>query len=418
MHKTDDKFSELRRRAEALLHPADRADDLDKALASDLGAVLHEIEVHAVELELQNEELRQTRDQLEIARDRYRDLYDFAPLAYVTLDPRGIVKDANFAAAKLLQLHRGMVIGRGFLQFVAEIDRGLFLHTLRTPDSSTGAVTVELRLLPKDATTLHVQAGMQRTRDMSTGSAEFRLALHDISERILLEKQRDMFFSVASHELRTPLTNINLSLDMILAADQGDLPPDTRGKLEIANRGTKRLKRLMEDILELRNLKHAAWPIALRPVDLTALVTEALELNTPLAREHGVNLKNEITLRQAWVQGNEGRLLQVLNNLLTNAIKFSPPKGEIHARLTDRSPMYRVEIEDQGPGVPSTLGQRIFEPFTQGTPSLEDARHRESRGLGLSISRRIVERMEGSLDYLDNPGQGAVFFFDLPAHRP
>ncbi len=417
MKRDDKQFLELRRRAETLLHSPTSGKQLGKKAFQDLGSLLHEIEVHAVELELQNEELRLTRDQLEIARDRYQDLYDFAPLAYITLDANGIVKDANVAAAELLRRHRSRVLGRGFLNFVAEEDRGLLLHTLREQTQTDAPVTVELRILAEDGQTIHVQIGLLKTRDISENAKEFRLAVHDISERILLEQQRDMFFSVASHELRTPLTNIALSLDMVLAEDDGTLPPDTRDKLQIANRGTKRLKRLMEDILELRNLKTASWPIALNTLNLAALLTEAVELNGPLALEQGVRLKIEAIPAQAWIQGNEARLLQVFNNLLTNAMKFSPPDSEITARLMDRSPWYRVEIQDQGPGVPRSLGQRIFEPFTQGTPSLEDSRHKESRGLGLSISRHIVEHMGGHLDYLDSAGPGAIFFFDLPAHR-
>lgn len=417
MRNDNDKFAQLRIRAETLLnrHGLDAGGDENPR---DIHRLLHEIEVHAVELKLQNEELQHTRDQLESTRNKYRDLYDFAPVAYLTLSDNGMITDANVAATQLLGLPAARVIDRGFFAFVAEQDRKLILHAMRSASNSGDAKRIELRLLNSGGPQVHVRVDVTASRNTVDGKLEYRLVVTDISESKLLEQQRDMFFSIASHELRTPITNIALSLDLILQTETDRLPEDIREKLKIAQRGTKRLRRLMEDILGLRSIQTGNLPLVVRPLDLSPLVKEAVGFNTAFAEQHDVRLYYEPWDSQALVNGNEARLFQVLNNLLTNAIKNSPPNGLVTIRLCRQDGMYRIIVEDQGTGVPESLGQRIFEPFTQGKPSLEDPRHKESKGLGLSIGREIVERLGGQLNYANQADSGARFFFDLPVHQP
>ncbi len=415
MPTQSDKFSNLRIRAEALVHEHLRTDSAAAGKNDlELKRLLHEIEVHAVELELQNEELKKTRDQLEGIRDHYRDLYDFAPVAYFNLAENGLIQEANIAALKLLNLPREKVFRQGFLSFVLEDSRGIYLNSMRSVRHNDHLEPVVVQLQPRDKPAIHTQIDITKTTNKKETEAEFRLVVSDISERILLEQQRDMFFSVASHELRTPITNIALSLDLLLDTQSDELSPEVQERLRIAQRGTMRLRRLMEDILSLRSIKTGVLPLQIRPLDLQPLLHEAVELNNPSAQQHQISFNVRDYDAKAMVEGNEARLLQVLNNLLTNAIKHSPTGGRIDIWLEHLPYSYRVNVKDQGPGVPVSLGQQIFEPFTQHIPSLEDMRHKESKGLGLSIGREIIEKLSGHLNYINGADGGVTFYFDLP----
>ncbi len=419
MPRDSEKSTGLRKHGETL--PNAHGSSLKSSLGEQDQGIrknIHDAELHAVELGLLNDELRRTRDQLETTRDRFQDLYDFAPIAYFTLSEPDIVKNVNVAGAQLLGLARAIVIGNRFISYVAEEDRSLFQDAMHDLLHCVETHSLELKIAPPHKTLIHTRVDMAKTREMIGGSMEYRLVVSDISERKLLEQQREMFFSVASHELRTPITNIAIALDMILQTEAHRLPADVVAKLNIACRGTKRLKRLMEDILGLRNLKSANMQLKLHVLNLAPLMEEAVKLNSPIAEKNRVTLSNEPFNAVAMVNSNEARLLQVLNNLLVNAIKFSPENACVRVYLVQKGGMYRVVVEDQGPGVPAALGQRIFEPFTQGKPSLEDPMHKESNGLGLSISREIIIKLGGRLDYANRAKGGASFFFDLPVYEP
>ncbi len=402
------RFAELRRLAEARL-ARDGTTPLPES-DLELHRILHELEVHAVELELQNEELRKTRDQLERARDGFRDLYDFAPAAYFSLNDEGMIRKANVAASELLSLPPAKLVDRGFLGFVDARDRALFLHRTRSVAKNRTPCSVELRILraPEDAQ-LYVRVEISCAQD-----GGLRLVAMDVSEHKLLEQQRDLFFSVASHELRTPITNIALALELTLDDERERLPPTVREKLAIAHRGAKRLQRLMEDMLELRNLKTSSWPIRVDTIDLAPLVAEAVKLNAPMAEHAGIRLELAPGPGSAWVRASDARILQVMNNLLTNALKFSPANGRVLVSLETRDQRHRVCVRDQGPGVPAHLNEKVFQPFAQGTPSLENGPHRGSKGLGLSIGRQIMHKLGGDINYFNLKEGGAVFYFELP----
>jgi PAS domain S-box-containing protein len=414
MYDKSPDFQSLRRRAEALMQRREWGAGSEGARA--LHELLHEIEVYSAELELQNEELKHTRDALQLAKDRYRDLYDFAPVAYFSLSREGLIRELNLAAAHLLGLARSRLVGRDFPQFVAAEHQGHFLSAFRRVVEGCEAGALELGLRHGQGGPVHVLAEIARNQALDGEELELRLVLTDISERKQLEEQRNMFFSIAGHELRTPLTNICLSLDLVLKEVAGRLDPEVRSTLEVARRGAGRLKKLTEDILALRNTQGGGASILARPVDLVPLVGEAVMLNNPFAQRCGVRVEMSRTLFQALVMGNEDRLIQVLNNLLNNAVKYSPAGAVVRVDLGRSAGVIRVSVADRGPGVDETLRHSIFEPFTQGEPSLEDERNRGSVGLGLSIGRAIIRQLGGSMDFDSRPGRGTVFYFELPEH--
>jgi len=242
--------------------------------------------------------------------------------------------------------------------------------------------------------------------------------VRDITERKALENLKNQFVATVSHELRTPLTSIRGALGLVLGGALGGIPDKVRLILEMANRNSERLTLLINDLLDLEKIESAQMVFAFESVDLIQLVRHALEANQGYADEYGISLQLYTAIDQAWVQADENRLLQVLANLLSNAIKFSH-QGDIVSvyveKKLDNLDNYVVRVQDQGEGIPESFRAHIFERFAQADGG--DNRQKGGSGLGLSISKAIVERHQGNIGFISTEGAGSTFFFNLPAQK-
>ncbi|HEY0554702.1 MAG TPA: response regulator, partial [Thermoanaerobaculia bacterium] len=238
----------------------------------------------------------------------------------------------------------------------------------------------------------------------------------DIHEQKRTEQLKNDFVSVVSHELRTPLTSIRGSLGLIAGGVTGELPEKARALVEIAVKNCERLVRLINDILDVEKIESGQVGFRLAPIELRAVAEQAIEGNRAYAEGYGVTLRlagaaagEEITAR---VWGDADRLLQVITNLISNAVKFSPRGGEVEVAVSRGAGEVRVAVTDHGRGVSPEFRQRIFQKFAQADSS--STREKGGTGLGLSISRAIVERHQGRIGFTSEPGVATVFYFDLP----
>ncbi len=243
-----------------------------------------------------------------------------------------------------------------------------------------------------------------------------------IDFRKRMEAMKDEFLSTVSHELRTPLTSIRGGIGLVLGRAAA-MDETTQQILEVAHRNTERLVRLVDDLLDVQRLNAGQMPYAMRPQQVASLLEEAAAEIAPVAARAEVTLAVEAHGAPLEIYGDGDRIVQVLVNLLSNAVKHAPAGGRI--RLAARrgsgrrsteghaSEWIRIWVEDSGPGVPRHLRETIFEPFTQA----EDERgvRPPGTGLGLHISRRIVEDHGGRIWVEEGPEGGARFVFELPA---
>ena len=220
------------------------------------------------------------------------------------------------------------------------------------------------------------------------------------------------FLALASHELRTPLTSIKGSLALMADGAIGSVSENSKDMLTIANRNTDRLIHLVNDILDMERIETGNLEYKFNPLNLANLVTEAVETNMGYAEQYGVAFFLDEMDPNTMVQGDNDRLTQVVANLLSNAAKFSPEKGEITISVTSRDGTARVSIADFGPGIPEDRRDHIFDRFTQVDSS--NSRAKGGTGLGLNISRSIIESHGGHIDYESEVGVGSEFFFTLP----
>ena len=255
---------------------------------------------------------------------------------------------------------------------------------------------------------IHAVALEDKSRSLERATAELRAANEQLKS---LDRLKDDFMSSVTHELRTPLTSIRAFAELMVDDDQ--MPTEQRQRfLAIITTETERLSRLVNQVLDMAKIEsgHGEWLNT--DVDLRALLTQAAQTTTEMFRERGARLSLELPPQVRSLKADPDRLMQVLMNLLSNAAKFVPTDGgQVQLRLTADAAGATVAVHDNGPGVPAAQQALIFERFRQGG----DERNRpQGTGLGLPISRRIVQHFGGTMWVESEPGQGATFAFHLP----
>ncbi|PYF99148.1 Signal transduction histidine kinase [Georgenia satyanarayanai] len=240
------------------------------------------------------------------------------------------------------------------------------------------------------------------------GSEGTVVALHDVTDELLALSQRDDFVSSVSHELRTPLTSVTGYLD--LAVDDPDVPPHVAGYLEVAERNAGRLRILIDNLL---SAARTASDVGSREdVDLHAVIADVVESQTPRAVDRDIEIATTAE-GSGIVCADVGRLTQVVDNVVSNAVKYSHPGGHVSIELRDEGSKVRLVVADDGPGIPEADQRQLFTRFYRAP----EVRHTavQGTGLGLHISRQIVEALGGSIALSSEPGRGTRVEIVLPA---
>jgi PAS domain S-box-containing protein len=239
--------------------------------------------------------------------------------------------------------------------------------------------------------------------------------MRDISERMKVDQLKNEFVSIVSHELRTPLTSIRGSLGLLVGGAIGQFDEKTKSMLNIAFSNSERLIRLINDILDIEKIEIGKIDFQLAPIDLQKIIEEAILTNQPYCEKFDVVIKLKKISNVVLVYADYGRLLQVLTNLISNAVKFSNTGGEVTITISPDSKNVRVAIIDKGKGIPEEFRSQIFQKFAQADPSA--VRKQSGTGLGLSICKAIVEKLNGQIGFVSEAGIGTTFYFDLPVWR-
>jgi len=234
----------------------------------------------------------------------------------------------------------------------------------------------------------------------------------EIAERERAEKIKQEFLSTVSHELRTPITSVKGTLGLIKSGVSGNLSDDQQSMIDIAYNNSNRLILLINDILDIDKIEANKMDLHMKPIDAVSLVEDAVEANKGYGDKHGITFVITDMEKEAKVNGDKDRLIQVMSNLMSNAAKFSSTGEQIELSVTRHDVDIRIAVKDYGTGIPEEFRDVLFEKFTQYNSS--DTRKISGTGLGLSIAKAIVEYHGGAIGYTSEVGVGSTFFFTLP----
>lgn len=375
---------------------------------------LRELNTHLERrVEDRTQELSRAFDRVKSNEQRIETLVELAQDPFIAMDFFGRITDWNTAAEQLLGWKSEEVMGRPLDEIVVpprfrgQIAVALH-HYLETREAPFVGQRLE-RLVVN-------QQGDEIPVELSIGLIDnppvqiFSAFLHDIRERQEVERLKKEFVSTVSHELRTPLTAMYGSLNLMASGMAGDLSPDARELVQLANESCERLIRLINDLLDVEKMAAGNMQYDMQRQPVEPLVIRAMRDTLAYADGFGVNMRL-ITRADAMVHVDGDRIVQVVVNLLSNASKFSPRGANVDVTIQVRSGRVRVSVIDTGPGVPESFRNRIFERFAQADGS--DRRQKGGTGLGLAICRSIMTAHHGIIDFASQPGR-TEFFFELP----
>lgn len=420
----------LRARAEERLRAGREAASPAGGNEADALRLLHELQVHQVELELQNAELERSRDELEAALERYTDLYDFAPVGYLTLTRDGGIYSANLTAADLLGVPRARLLGRRFVTFLPFPERPLFDAFLERTLTDTQRETCEVSLEPSGGgkRTFRVEA------TASPSGNECRVALLDVTgeraaqaevlrisagleaavqertaELVAANVELEAFVHCISHDLRAPLRTIS-GFAQALVEDCGEELPALAGDhLARIRAGAGRMGAIIDDLLRLSHVGRS--DLAWTSVDLAGPCREIL---AELAAGSPARIVVTTVPEAVLVRGDERLLRLMLENLLGNAWKFTAETPEARIEVGSRPAaggQVEVFVRDNGAGFEMDHAGKLFRPFQR----LHADDRYPGTGIGLALVATIVKRHGGSVRAEGAVGGGATFHVFLPA---
>ena len=321
-----------------------------------------------------------------------------------------------------------------FASSVHPDDRTTVLGQMRQCKIDGQALELEYRMLTRDGRVIWVHDTAAPVRDEAGRTRHWQGYVVDITERRAIEAQRDSlleseraqnerlreldrlkdeFIASVSHELRTPLTSILGYLELTLD-DSDALPDQQRNFLGIIGRNAERLQQLVGDLLFAAQAEAGKLALVWSEVELETLITHCIEANQPAATRAGITLSAELD-RIRPIPGDPARLAQVIDNLISNAIKFTPADGRVIVRLAQEAKLAVIEVEDTGMGIPAAEQQHLFDRFFRAHSAAERAI--PGTGLGLSIAQAIAEAHAGSISVRSTEGIGTTLRIELPLTR-
>ncbi|MBI5548350.1 MAG: PAS domain S-box protein [Deltaproteobacteria bacterium] len=362
-------------------------------------------------------QLSQTLFELANREARLAAVLDTAVEGIVTIDGKGTIQSFNRAAERIFGWAGAEVLGRNVSLLMPEPDHSRHDTYLRRYLETGRAHVIghgrEVRGLRKDGSVFPLYLAVSEVRPCSRGRL-FTGILRDISDLKEADRLKREFVSVVSHELRTPIASIRGALGLLEGGAAGPLSEQGAELSRIALSNADRVTRLVGDILDLGKLEAGRLELFLQPVSARDLAAEALQGIRPLADEAGVPLS--LQGEDAQLMGDRDRLLQVLTNLVANAVKFSPLGSPVVLAIHEGPTRVRFEVVDRGPGISQQDLPRLFQRFQQLDGS--DRRLKGGTGLGLAISKALVEQHGGTIGVQSEPGVGSTFWFEVPRGGP
>ena len=357
-----------------------------------------------------NEMTRKLRDTT-VSRDFLDRVVDTMGECLLVTGPEGAINRVNHALCELTGVDEDELLGRNCRDvFLAPEGYASILDAVGPTGSVRGLETEVLATGGEVVPVLVSVAAM--SGPPGHGRTGFVVVAADISARLRIERQKDEFVTMVHHEVRAPLTAVRGAIGLLDGGVAGDLSDRGRELVEIAMRNSERMERLVNDLLASRKLDSGSMQFHLESTELMPLIEQAIESSSAYGSKYEVRIELDSSVPGAKVRVDSDRLIQVFANVLSNAVRFSPAGAVVRVTATRHEGRLRVALNDRGPGIPEHFRDQVFKKFARGENA--EWRHRSGIGLGMSISKAIMEELGGTIYFETEVGVGTTFFVELP----
>ncbi len=324
-----------------------------------------------------------------------------------SLDTERRFTQANPAAAKQWGYEIDDLIGRRLDQLVDEEDLKATTEQVTTIIEAKGQGAFTNRIVTESGDERDCEWSVVWSNDEKS----LMCVVHDITERKQIDQMKRDFVAMVSHDLRTPLTSIQMVHSLLAAGAYGELTEDGKESVEGAQDCCDRLITLVNDLLDLERMESGRMDLSLEPIPVEQIIKPSVNMVANAVKQKKIELVLE-TEENPRVMADKERMIQVLINLVSNAVKFSPENSKLTISTSKDDKFAYVHVKDEGRGVPENMRISIFERFKQVKKT--DSKGRKGSGLGLAISKAIVELHGGQIGVESEEGRGSTFHFSLP----
>lgn len=428
----------LRQRAEAKLDY--KPDGMQDKYTYKESALLHEIRVHQIELEMQNEELKQANIVAEKSLSKYYNLYELSPIGYFTIDEHLKILEVNQAGADLLEVKKRFLLNNYFQNFIAKEYLSIFMKFIMKISASKTRHNCEVRLYGKANNHLYVLITGISVKSPADSGNQIWLSVFDITDRIKIEEAKDeirklhadennkllnhiqmfdkmkteYFFNI-SHELRTPLNVILSSLKLLELKYnnlQAEEPINLSKYISSLKQNSNRLLKLINNIIDITKIESGLFEMHLENCNIVSLVENITLSVAEYIKGKGIVVLFDTDIEEKLMACDPDKIERIMLNLLSNAIKFNRPGGTILVNIIDRGESLEIIVSDTGIGIPGDMRELVFQKFQQVDKSL--TKEREGSGLGLPLVQSLVEMHGGNISVESDVGKGSKFIIRLP----
>ena len=328
----------------------------------------------------------------------------------VVTGPDGTITRVNSAVCTLSGVGEEELLGQNCRDLFRAPQGHVSILDALAPDGSARGLETVLLARGGEAVPVMISVGAMEENDGRARS--YVIVAADIGERLRHEQQKDEFVTMVHHEVRAPLTAVRGAIGLLEGGVVGELGERGQELVKIALRNSERMGRLVNDILVSRKLDSGRMDFRFEKVEMMLLIEQAIDSTSAYATSHEVRFELEEGVPGAMVRVDPDRMIQVLTNVLSNAVHFSPIDGVVIVKASRRDLILRVAVSDSGPGIPEDFRDQVFEAFARGEH--EDWRDRSGSGLGMSISKGIIEELGGTISFETEFGIGTTFLIDIP----